>query len=51
MISNDIVDNFQCAYKERHRSETTLLRVHNDMVTTIGIGNGVMLVYYIYLLL
>ena len=44
LINNDIVDNFQSAYKAGHSCETALLRVYNDIVTTIGRGNGVMLV-------
>ena len=44
LINNDIVDNFQSAYKAGHSCETVLLRVYNDIVTTIGRGNGVMLV-------
>ena len=40
----DIVDNFQSAYKAGHSCETALLRVYNDIVTTIGRGNGEMLV-------
>ena len=44
IIYNDIVDNFQSAYKAGHSCETALLRVYNDIVTTIGRGNGAMLV-------
>ena len=44
MINNDIVDNFQSAYKAGHSCDTALLRVYNDSVTTIGRGNGAMLV-------
>ena len=44
LINNDIVDNFQSAYKTGHSSETALLRVYNDIGTTIGRGNGAMLV-------
>ena len=45
LINNDIVDNYQSAYKTCHRRETALLRVlYNDIVTTIGRGNGAMLV-------
>ena len=40
LINNDIVDNFQCAYKTGHSCETALLRVYNDIVTTIGRGNA-----------
>ena len=40
LINNDIVDNFQSAYKTGH----SLLRVYNDIVTTIGRGNDAMLV-------
>ena len=39
-INNDIV---QSAYKTGHSCETALLRVY-DIVTTIGRGNGAMLV-------
>ena len=38
LINNDIVDNFQSA------CETASLRVYNDIITTIGRGNGAMLV-------
>ena len=44
LINKDIVDNFQSAYKAGHDCETALLRVYNDIVTTIGRGNGAMLV-------
>ena len=44
LINNDIVDNFQSAYKTGHSCETALLRVYNDIVTTIDKGNGAMLV-------
>ena len=44
LINNDIVDNFQSAYKTGHSCETALLRAYNDMVTTIGRCNGAMLV-------
>ena len=44
LINNEIVDNFQSAYKAGHSCETALLRVYNDIVTTIGRGNGAMLV-------
>ena len=43
-INNDIVHNFQSAYKAGHSCETALLRVYNDIVTTICRGNGAMLV-------
>ena len=42
--NNDIVDNFQSAYKRGHSCETVLLKVYNDDATNIGRGNGVMLV-------
>ena len=44
LINNDIVDNFQSSYKAGHSCETALLRVYNDIVTTIGRGYGAMLV-------
>ena len=45
LINNDIVDNFQSAYKACHSCETALLRVYNDIVTIIGRGNGAILVF------
>ena len=36
MLHNDIADTFQYAYKAGHSCETALLRVYNDIVTTIG---------------
>ena len=39
-INNDIVVNFLSAYKTGHSCETALLRVYNDIVTTIGGGNA-----------
>ena len=44
LINNDIVDNFQSAYKTGHSCETALIKVYNDIVTTIGRSNGTMLV-------
>ena len=44
IINNDIVDNVQSTYKAGHSCETALLRVYNDIVTTIGRGNCAMLV-------
>ena len=46
MINNDIVDNFKSAYKMGHSCETALLRVYNNIVTTIGRGNGAILVLH-----
>ena len=43
LMNNDIVDNFQPAYKTGHSCETALLRVYN-IVTTIGKGNCAMFV-------
>ena len=44
LISNGIVDNFQLAYETGNSCEIALLKVHNNMVTMIGRGNGAMLV-------
>ena len=44
LINNDIVNNFQSAYKACHSCETTLIRVYADIVTAISRGNGSMLV-------
>ena len=44
ILDNNIVDIFQSAYKAGHSCETALLRVYNDIVTTVGKGNGSFLV-------
>ena len=43
-LDNNIVDSFQSAYRAGHSCETALLRVYNDIVTTVGKGNGLFLV-------
>ena len=43
-LDNNIVDSFQSAYRAGHSCETALLRVYNDIVTTVGKGNGSFLV-------
>ena len=43
LINNDIVDNFQSAYKAGHSCETALLRVYNDrrwMITNKLVDNN-----------
>ena len=42
--SQFIIDDFQSAYKAGHSCETALLRVFNDIASTIGKGNGNLLV-------
>ena len=44
ITDNDIIDGFQSAYEAGHSCETALLRVYNDIVITIGKGNGSFLV-------
>ena len=44
ILDNNIVDSFQSAYRSGHSCETALLRVYNDIVTTVGKGNGSFLV-------
>ena len=44
ITDNGIIDGFQSAYKAVHSCETALLRVYNDIVITIGKGNGSFLV-------
>ena len=39
-----VIDKFQSAYKCGHSTETALLRVYSDIVSTIGKGNGSTLV-------
>ena len=40
ILDNNIVDSFQSAYRAGRSYETVLLRVYNDIVTTVGNGNG-----------
>ena len=44
ILDNNIVDSFQSAYRAGHSCETALLCVYNDIVTTVGKGNGSILV-------
>ena len=44
ITDNNIIDGFQSAYNAGHSCETALLRVYNDIVITIGKGNGSFLV-------
>ena len=44
LLKTGIIDDFQYAYKAGHSCETALLRVLNDIVSTIGKGNGNLLV-------
>ena len=44
ILDNNIVDSFQSAYRAGHSCETALLRVYNNIVTTVGKGNGSFLV-------
>ena len=44
ILDNNIVDSFQSAYRAGHSCETALLRVYNDILTTVGKGNGSFLV-------
>ena len=44
ILDTNIVDRFQSAYRAGHSCETALLRVYNDIVTTVGKGNGSFLV-------
>ena len=41
---NEIIGKFQSVYKCGHSTETALLRVYSDIVSTIGKGNGSTLV-------
>ena len=44
ILDNNIVDSFQSAYRAGYSCETALLRVYNDVVTTVRKGNGLFLV-------
>ena len=43
-VAHDLLDPDQSAYKEAHSTETTLLRVHNDILCAIDQGKAVVLV-------
>ena len=44
ILDNNNVGSFQFAYRASHSFETPLLCVYNDIVTTVGKGNGFFLV-------
>ena len=44
LVSNNLTDDFQSAYKAAHSTETALLRVKNDIVSELGNGRVVLLV-------
>ena len=44
IADNELIENFQSAYRCGHSTETALLRVYNDIVTMVGKGNGSYLV-------
>ena len=44
LVDNGLTDDFQSAYKCGYSTETAFLRVYNDIVVTIGKGNGNFLV-------
>ena len=44
ILDDNIVDSFQSAYRAGNSCETALLRVDNAIVTTVGKGNGSILV-------
>ena len=44
MIANNLMDPMQSAYRKGHSTETTLLRVHNDIVSAVDKGHGVCLI-------
>ena len=44
ILDKNIVDSFQSAYRAGHSCETDLMRVYNDIVTTVSKGNGSFLV-------
>ena len=44
IVDNGLTDDFQSAYKCGHSTETAFIRVYNDIIVTIGKGNGNFLV-------
>ena len=43
ILDNNIVDSFQSVYRAGHSCETALLRVYNDIVTTVRNGSFLVL--------
>ena len=44
MKENDLLDPMQSAYRTGHSTETTVLRVHTDIVQSVDKGHGVFLI-------
>ena len=44
MTTNNRYDPVQSAYRKGHSNETALLRVHNDIISAVDKGYGVVLV-------
>ena len=44
MTANNLMDPMQSAYRKGHSTETALLRVHNDIISAVDKGYGVVLV-------
>ena len=44
MQENNLLDPMQSAYKKSHSTETALLRIHNDIISSIDRGKGVFLI-------
>ena len=42
--NNGYNDAFQSAYRQRHSTETALIRIHNDMMQSMDCHRGVLLV-------
>ena len=44
MTANNLMDPMQSAYRKGHSTETALLRVHDDIVSAVDKGHGVILI-------
>ena len=44
MLKHDIFEEFQSAYKANHSTETTLLKVFNDIMLNLDSGSGTFLI-------
>ena len=43
-VDNDLIDKFKSAYRCGQSTDSTLLRVYNEIATMVGRGNGSYLV-------
>ena len=50
MCTNNLYDPLQSAYRSQHSTETTILKIHNDIIEGLDAGNALSLAHLIFLL-